>query len=82
MDFLTASVGESVRRDQRISGLAIPLPPPGEINAAGIQEALVAVQEVASILASSGNPFPDSTSSSSLDGESTSKAMMFYPAIG
>ncbi|KAF8546444.1 hypothetical protein OG21DRAFT_1607754 [Imleria badia] len=41
------------------------------MNAPGIQEALAAAQKVASIMASSGNPFPHPTSSGSLDGEST-----------
>lgn len=79
----TASVAESVRRDERIWGLAVPVPtpPPGEMDPPDIQEVLAAAQKMASILASSGNPFADPTPSNSLDGQISSKAMMLHSII-
>ncbi|KAG6375650.1 hypothetical protein JVT61DRAFT_3219 [Boletus reticuloceps] len=65
---------ETVKRN-RVSGVVIPLPPQTEMNAPGIQEALTATQEVASMLAFSGNPF--AASSSSQDGQSSTANARF-----
>ena len=88
MDFpQTASVGESVRKAEPVRGIAVPLQPqgpqptpPGEVNPDS-QEVFAAVQKIASILASSGNPFPLPTPSNSLDGETSSRAILLYLII-
>ncbi|KAF8444988.1 hypothetical protein L210DRAFT_3643154 [Boletus edulis BED1] len=72
-----APVESETVKGNRISGVVIPLPPQAEMNAPGIQEALAAVQEVASMLASSGNSSADSTSSSSQDGQSSTASALF-----
>ena len=83
----TASVGESIRKAEPVVGIAVPLQtqptPPGEVNEVnpGPQEVLAAAQKIASILASSGNPFPHPTPSNSLDGETSSKAILLHLMI-
>ena len=62
-------------------GLVMPLPPPGEMNAPGTQNALASAQRMASILASYGNPFNDPTSSNDQDGQTLSKEMMSHSII-
>ncbi|KAN0084564.1 hypothetical protein V8E55_008068 [Tylopilus felleus] len=69
---LAPVTNESVTRNQRAVGLAVPLPPPEEMNASGVQEALAAARQITYTLASFENRLADTTSSNSLDeGSST-----------
>lgn len=69
-----ANVGESVAGDERISGLAV------EMNGPVTQEAIAAVREAASFLAS-GDPFADPTPSDGQDRQTSSEATMSYSII-
>ncbi|KAG8214205.1 hypothetical protein J3R82DRAFT_10998 [Butyriboletus roseoflavus] len=74
---------ESVTDGERLSGLAVslPPPPPGEMNPPGMEEVLAAAQKMASILASSGNPFADPTPSNSLDGQTSTARAVLDPEV-
>lgn len=67
----TANVGESVPKDEMLSGVAVDLKGPVT------QEAVDILQKIMSTL-ESGNPFDDPTPSDGQDGQASSKATIFH----